>query len=272
MTRAFAFMNLIVLATGIALCQSFDVASVKPSDPQARGVQMGLSPGGLFTARNITLKALIQEAWDVRDFQISGGPGWLDTERYDITAKGDGPGVSEDEMRKMPEAQRNKLQEELLMKVRTLLADRFQLKVHRETKELPVYALIVAKGGPKIQPLTEDGSPGGGLSMRRGGAGTEITGNRVPLAYLVHLLSDQVGRTVLDETGLKGSYDFKMSFAPDRGPGQQPPGAGDDRQLPESDGPSIFTAVQEQLGLKLDAQKGPVEVLVSDSAQKASAN
>jgi uncharacterized protein (TIGR03435 family) len=109
--------------------------------------------------------------------------------------------------------------------------------------------------------------------MRRSGAGAEITGNKVPLSHLVHLLSDLAGRTVLDKTGLKENYDFKMSFAPDRGLGQQPPGPGDDRQPPaESDGPSIFTALQEQLGLKLDAQKGPVEVLVIDSVQKASAN
>jgi len=257
MTRVFACMNLIALTTVIALCQSFEVASVKPSDPSAQGSQMGLSPGGLFTATNVTLKVLIQQAWDVRDFQISGGPGWLDTERYDITAKGDGPGVSEDEMRKMPEVQRNKVLEEFRMRIRALLADRFQLKVHRETKELPVYALIVAKGGPKIQPATEDGSPGGRLHITRESAGVEIAGQKVFLMSLVRLLSDQVGRTVLDKTDLKGSYDFKMSFAPD---------------LPESDGPSIFTAVQEQLGLKLDAQKGPVEVLVIDSAQKASAN
>jgi uncharacterized protein (TIGR03435 family) len=131
---------------------------------------MGLSPGGLFTAKNITVKTLIQQAWDVRDFQVSGGPGWLDTETYDITAKGDGPGISEDEMRNLPEAQRNKLEQEFLMKVRALLADRFQLKVHREMKELPVFTLIVAKGGPKIQPAKEDGSPDGGLSMRRGSA------------------------------------------------------------------------------------------------------
>jgi bla regulator protein blaR1 len=266
-------MSLIALTASLALCQSFEVASVKPSDPQARGTRIGLSPGGIFTATNITVKGLIQQAWDVRGFQISGGPGWLDTERYDITAKGDGPGLSEEEMGKLPEAQRNKLMEEILMRLRALLADRFQLKPHRDTKELPVYALIVAKGGPKIQPAKEDGSPGGQMSMRRSGAGAEITGNKVPLSHLVHLLSDLAGRTVLDKTGLKENYDFKISFAPDRGLGQQPPGPGDDRQPPaESDGPSIFTALQEQLGLKLDAQKGPVEVLVIDSVQKASAN
>jgi len=251
-------MSLIVLTTGLALCQSFEVASIKPSDPQARRTRIGISPGGLFAAQNVTVKILIQHAWDVRDFQISGGPGWLDTERYDITAKGDGPDVSEDDMRKMTEVQRNKLEEKYLIKVRALLADRFQLKVHRETKELPVYALIVAKGGAKIRRPTEDGSPGGRLSMRRESAGTEVTGQKAVLAQLVRLLSDQVGRTVVDKTGLEGSYDFKMSFAPD--------------QPAESDGPSIFTALQEQLGLKLEAQKGPVEVLVIDSAQKASAN
>jgi uncharacterized protein (TIGR03435 family) len=265
-------MNLIVLTTGIALCQLFEVASIKPSDPAARGVRVDLSPGGVFTAQNITVKALIRQAWDVRDFQISGGPGWLDTERYDITAKGEGPGVSEDEMRKMPEAQRNKILEEARMKIRALLVDRFQLKVHRETKELPVYTLIIAKGGAKIEPETEDGSPGGQLSMRRGGAGTEITGKKAPIADLVRLLSDQIDRTVLDKTGLKGNYDFKMSFAPDRGLGRPPLGAGEDHQQPESDGPSIFTALQEQVGLKLAAQKGPVEALVIDSAEKASAN
>lgn len=253
---------MVVLTAGVTLCQSFEVASIKPSDPQAQGVHVGLSPGGIFTATNITVKNLILQAWDIRGFQISGGPAWLDTEKYDIVAKGDGSGLSGDEMEKMPEAQRNRLMEEVRTRVRALLADRFQLKVRRETKELPLYALIVAKGGAKIQPATEDGRPGGRLSMRRGGAGTEVTGQQVPLANLVRLLSDQVGRTIVDKTGLNGNYDFKMTFAPDPAPGQPA----------DSDGPSIFTAVQQQLGLKLDAQKGPVEVLVIDSAQKPSAN
>ena len=129
-------------------------------------------------------------------------------------------------------------------------------------RRVAVYALIVAKGGAKIQPATEDGSPGGGLSMKRGTAGADVAGRKLLMLELVHFLSDQVGRTVLDKTSLKGNYDFKMNFAPDRGLGQPP----------DPDAPSIFTALQEQLGLKLDAQKGPVEVLVIDSAQKPSAN
>lgn len=272
MTRAFVCINLIAWTAGITLCQSFEVVSVKPSDPAARGVQIGLSPGGIFTARNVTLKNMIGQAYDVRDFQISGAAGWLDTERYDITAKGGGPVTSEEDAGKLPQAERDKVMEEILTRVRALLADRFQLKVHREKKELPVYALLIAKGGAKIQPAKEDGSPGDQMRMSRGGAGAEVTASKVPLRNLVHLLSDLVGRTVIDKTGLTGNYDFKMSFAPDRGLGQQPPAAADDRQQPESDGPSIFTALQEQLGLKLDSQKGPVEVLVIDSAQKPSAN
>ena len=157
MTRVLACINLIVFAAAVAFCQSaalssFEVVSVKPSDPAAgRGMQIALSPGGQFTAKNVTVTTLIQQAYNVRDFQISGGPGWLDSERYDIVAKGAGPDVSDDDMRKMTEAQRNRLEEQFLMKVQGLLADRFSLRVHRETKELPVYDLIVAKGGPKIQ-------------------------------------------------------------------------------------------------------------------------
>jgi bla regulator protein blaR1 len=280
MTRLLACMILAFLAAGAALCQSagsssFEVVSVKLSDPGERGMQIGLSPGGLFTAKNVTVKALIEQAYDVRDFQISGGPGWLDTERYDIVAKGDGPGVSEDDMRKMTAGERSRLQERFLLKVRALLEDRFSLSVHRETKELPMYALIIAKDGAKIRLAKEDSSPGGGLSMRLGTAGMQVAGRKATLSGLVLVLSNQVGRTVLDKTGLEGSYDFEMTFTPDRVPGQQPPLPGDggaDRPPNDTGGPSIFTALQEQLGLKLDAQKGPVEVLVIDSAQKPSEN
>jgi uncharacterized protein (TIGR03435 family) len=238
----------------------FEVASIKPSDPAAGGMQVGVSPGGVFTARNVTVKALVQQAYDVRDFQISGGPGWLDTERYDIVAKGDGTGPSEDDLRKMTDEQRNLFKDQLLLKLQELLAERFELKVHRETKELPVYALIVAKNGTKFQASAEGDVTRSGLTIRRGDGGkSEITGTRVPLAVLVRTLSNQVGRTVLDQTGLQGNYDFKMVFVPDLAPS-------------DADGPSLFTALQEQLGLRLDAQKGPVEVVVIDSVQKASEN
>jgi bla regulator protein blaR1 len=250
----------IVLAACAASSQttSFEVASIKPGDPAAGGTQIGLSPGGTFNAKNVTLKALIQNAYDVRDFQISGGPGWIETQRYDIVAKGQDTGVSEDDIRTMTDQQRNLLKEKLVSRVRALLEERFQLKVHRETKEMPVYALVIAKTGTKIR--VDDGPPVNSLGIRRDDAGkSAVTAQAVPLASLVKLLSNQVGRTVLDQTGLKGNYDFKMTFAPDLA-------------AADADGPSIFTALQEQLGLRLDAQKGPVEVLVIDSAQKASEN
>ena len=243
----------------------FEVASIKPSDPVGGGSQIGITPGGVFTAKNVTLKALISQAWEVRDFQISGGPGWLDAEKYDIVAKGGASGVSEDEIRKMTEDQRNAFKARFQLRVQSLLSDRFQLKVHRETKELPVYVLVVGKNGVKFQPSSA-GGPGSGLSMRRGAAGAEVEGKGTSIASLVKLLSNQVGRTVIDQTGLKGDYDFKMSFSPDMSP---PVG---DSAVAEATGASIFTAVQEQLGLKLESQRGPVEVLVIDGVQKPSAN
>jgi uncharacterized protein (TIGR03435 family) len=266
MTRKFAVAIPIAIAawtvtgqTGMAP-SGFEVASIKPSDPAAGGTQIGVSPGGVFTAKNVTLKVLMQQAYDVRDFQVAGGPGWLDTDRYDIVAKGDGTGPSEDELRTMTDRQRNLFKEQLITKLRTLLSDRFQLKVHPETRELPVYALVVAKNGARIQATADDDVTHSSLRVSRGDGGkSEMTGNRIPLASLAKSLSDHVGRTVLDQTGLQGNYDFKLTFAPDMAP-------------ESADGPSIFTALQEQLGLRLDAQKGPVQVVVIDSVQKASEN
>jgi uncharacterized protein (TIGR03435 family) len=249
---------MIAIGAGAALGQTFEVVSIKPSDPSATRTQIGIAPGGVFRARNVTLKSLIQQAYDVRDFQISGGPGWLNTERYDIDAKGNGPAVSEEDLIKMTDDQRNQFQQQMLARLRALLADRCQLKIHKETKEMPVYALIVAKNGPKIQKAADNFTPQSGLSMRRNGEGkTEVTGTQEQLSFLARMLSNQVGRPVLDKTELKGNYDFKMTFAPD---------------LADTEGPSIFTALEEQLGLKLDAQRGPVEVVVIDSAEHASAN
>src|ERR1700722_6098542 len=139
MKRILTGTILIVLCVGAASSQTsalsrFEVASIKPSDPAASGTQIGLSSGGTFNARNVTLKALIQNAYDVRDFQIYGGPGWLDTQRYDIVAKGQDTGVTGDAIRTMTDQQRNLLKESLVSRVRALLAERFELQVHRETK------------------------------------------------------------------------------------------------------------------------------------------
>jgi uncharacterized protein (TIGR03435 family) len=174
----------------------------------------------------------------------------------------------------MTDEQRGLFEQQLQLKIQALLADRFQLKVHRETKELPVYALTVVclarsaqtgcreKNGTRIQAAADDDVTHNSLTIRRADGGkTEVTGTRIPLASLARLLSNQVGRTVLDQTGLQGNYNFKFSFAPDLA-----------QAAAENDGPSIFTALQDQLGLRLEAQKGPVEVVVIDSSRKASEN
>jgi uncharacterized protein (TIGR03435 family) len=246
------------LAAAFASAQSFEVVSIKPSDPAATGTRVGIVPGGIFEARNATLRGLIQQAYEVRDFQLSGGPGWMNTEKYDIEAKGNGPEVSEADLIKMTDEQRNQFQQQMLGKLRTMLADRFQLRVHRETKEMPVFALVVTKNGPKIVKSADDFTPRSGLSVRRNAGGkTELTGTQVPLAFLARQLSNQVGRPVVDKTGLKGTFDFKTAFAPDLG---------------DSDGPSIFTALEEDLGLRLDPQRGPVEIVVIDAVAHPSAN
>ncbi len=253
----------ILLLAVSALAQQpagFDVASIKPSSPDTHGMSIGITPGGSFKATGVTLKSLLMQAYNVRDFQVSGGPGWIDTDRYDILTKSEGPAVSEADLGGMTDQQRNAFRDGLLAKVRLLLADRFQLKIHKETKELPVYGLVIAKSGSKLTTAVEDGKPGGSMSMSRGDTGKSVmTARKMEVESLARQLSNQVGRTVLDQTGLTGKYDFKMTWAPD---------------LAEtsSEGPSLFTALQDQLGLKLDAQKGPVEIIVIDSVQKASEN
>jgi len=245
----------IAFAAALATAQTFEVISIKPSDPATNGTRVGIAPGGIFQARGVTLKDLIQQAYDVRDFQISGGPGWISTERYDIEAKGNGPEVSEADLIKMTDEQRNQFQQQMLGRLRTLMADRFQLRVHRENKEMPVYALVVSKNGPKI---VKTAGYNARISLRRGADGTmELKGVQASLASLARQLSNQVGRPVVDKTELKGNFDFQMTFVPDLG---------------DSEGPSIFTALGEQLGLKLDAQRGPVGVIVIDGVEHPSAN
>lgn len=254
-------LTAIYLAAVLASAQSFEVVSIKPSNPTATGTRVGIAPGGSFQARNVTLRNLIQQAYDVHDFQLFGGPGWINTEKYDIEAKGNGPEVSEADLIKMSDEQRNQFQQQMRGKLQALLTDRFRLKVHRETKEMSVYALVIAKNGPKIVKKTDSFTPQTSLSTRRNAEGNVVlTGTNVPMAYLVQRLSSQLERSVVDKTELKGNFDFKLTFAP------LAPDPGD------TDGPSIFTALEEQLGLKLESQRGPVEVVLIDAVEHPSAN
>jgi bla regulator protein blaR1 len=288
-----ATVTLVFLSTAGAFAQQaappqFEVASIKPSDPNDRRMMFRMMPGGAVNLHGITLKALVQQAYDLRDFQVSGGPGWIGADKYDITAKAENASdETPPDPRQLSEEQRKTFQEQTRLRLQALLADRFQLKIHRETKELPVYALVVAKNGPKLKENPGD-SPGLGKGMMRMSPG-QLVGQQVGMAFLVQSLAQMVSRTVLDQTGLRGIYDFELNFASDQGrgavfgggpgdgpPPPPPPGAGPGliKEPPPADpnGPTIFTALQEQLGLKLESHKGPVEIIVIDHVEKPSEN
>jgi uncharacterized protein (TIGR03435 family) len=257
----------------------YEVASIKPSKPDSGGIVRFLFyPDGL-TATNISLRMLIRDAYGIEDHQLAGAPGWLDSDRYDIEAKME-PSVV-DQLRKLgPDAARAARQSML----QALLEDRLKLKAHRETKELPVYTLVVAKNGPKLQEAKPGDTYPNGLKgpngvgkagMMRMGRG-DLTAQGLSMASVVRLLSQQLGRSVLDKTGLTSTYDFTLHWTPDDSQvafKDFPGGAQSDGSGPsDTSRPSLFTAIQEQLGLKLESQKGPVEIIVIDHVEKPSAN
>ena len=236
----------------------FEVASIKPNTSGDRNVGFRIMPGGKISCNNATPKVLVMMAYDLKPHQIEGGPSWFDTVHYDINAEASGP------------TDRSQLK----LMLQSLLADRFKLVTHRETKEMPIYALVVAKNGPKLQKSESQGEMRARFRIGRG----ELTLESADMAGLADALSNQVGRTVLDRTGITGHYDIKVQWTPDesegrmlKGPPGASPGPGPDAPPPDA-GPSVFTAIQEQLGLKLEPQKGPVEVLVIDHIEKASEN
>jgi uncharacterized protein (TIGR03435 family) len=220
---------------------TFEVASVKPSNAETRD-SGGASANDRLTMRNVTLKRCIRGAYGVPEAQILGGPNWLDQNRYDIEAKASGS-VGD---------------HELMIMLQSLLADRFNLVLHREKRALAGYSLVLGKA-LKVKPS----EPGAGCrsNSRRGGVDAE----GCTTAQLALKLSEALHLPVADSTGVQGKFDFKLEWTPDDM--QAKPG------LPEvASGPSIFTAVQEQLGLKLESRKVPVEVLVIDHAEPPSQN
>ncbi|HEY6250018.1 MAG TPA: TIGR03435 family protein [Candidatus Angelobacter sp.] len=251
---------------------SFEVASIKPNKADDQRMMFRMTPDG-FSASGVPLKLLIEFAYNIKDFQISGGPGWIDSERYDIDAKMDEANI--EAIKKMP---RDQAVEQRRLMVQSLLADRFKLKVTHSNKELPIYALVVAKNGPKlVQAADTSSAPGGpGPQSQLRFTPGELSGTGIRMSGLANQLSREIGRKVVDKTGLQGNYDFTLHWTPDRpadgpgGPGSA--GAPGDAPAPDSSGPSVFTALQEQLGLKLESQKGPVETLIIDSIEKPSEN
>jgi uncharacterized protein (TIGR03435 family) len=250
---------------------TFEVASIKPTDPDAKGSQIRFMPGGGLNMTNLPLRAMITQAYDVRDFQVSGGAGWVGTERFDITARAERAAAADgpDDFAKMTDDQRKTAREQMAERLRGLLAERFQLLVHKETKEQPIYVLSLAKNGPKLKENSAPG-PRQGMSMNRG----RLEGFAAPMAMLGQILSQTMGRPVVDKTGLMGKYDFVLEWTPDVGAGGGAPGLSDgpNAPVPGVPGPTIFTALQEQLGLRLESQKGAVENIVIDRAEKPSEN
>ena len=247
-------LSLLLAAAGVAAAQgtdptggraSFEVASIKfhpdpitvSADPSTRGARV--------TATAVTLLDLITSAYGVRYEQVAGGPGWMNTSHYDIVAKAGGEApLTKEESRQMMQA---------------LLAERFLLRIHRETREAPVYALIVGKNGPKLKE-TSAGAPGDNF-VRGGPAGMHMEATRGTMEQLARQLSATAGRPVINKTGLTGYYAYQLDWTPGNRPAD-----------PESDTPSLFTAIQEQLGLKLETAKGPMEMLIVDRAEKPTEN
>lgn len=260
----------------------YEAATIKPSKGFGPGSRIGVwAAADGFSAWFITLQQIISVAYGVERFQISGGPSWLPSERFDIEAKMDA--ATAGALKKLSQDQRVLAQQQMLQ---ALLADRFQLTVHRETNELTTYTLVIGKGGPKLQEAkpgdtypnahaAPDGTHLGAGSMWGGVLDGEVTAQAVPIAKLAQNLTQMLGHPVLDETELKGIYDFKLQFTPDDRL-QPPSGLAPSTRLPvppaDSNAPSLFDALQEQLGLKLESGKGPVEVIVIDHAQRPSPN
>lgn len=246
----------------------FEVASIKPHAPGETSSSTNLVSGGI-NATNVTLRQLIVRAFDIQDFQLLGGPAWINDDRWDIMARTPDFVMPKD-LNSVSDQQRKTIQEQMQERLRSLLTDRFGLAVRRETKEQPIYALLVAKNGPKLQPTTAKGSNNGANTNMSNGRGT-ATFTAVNMGVLAQQLARRTGRPVVDKTGLTGKYDFKLEWTADVGQ----PGAVEGRpgaNASEPAGPTIFTAVQEQLGLRLESQKGPVEMIVIERVEKPSEN
>ena len=238
---------------------SFDVASVKPSDPNG-SLKVDFAAGGRLVITNATLRFLIKIAYDLTDDQITGGPGWIGSKRFDITGKppvampGDPQTMTLKEILAFLEPTRQRLQR--------LLAERFQLELRKDTTPMPIFALVVVKGGPgkKLAPTQSTGDPQ--LNATFGHGVLRATG--VDMPTLVKFLSEgQVGRPVIDMTGLTGKYDFGLDWAPDSNQNPSPADSG---------GITIFTALQQQLGLRLDARTGTADRVAITHVEPPAAN
>ncbi len=236
----------------------YDVVSVRENKSEQHMMRMMFKPEG-FSGTNLSLRNLIAYAYGIKQDLITGGPGWVSTTGFDVEAKVAPEDV--DLLKNLPPPRRQSM-------LRPALADRFKLQVHTETKVLPTYDLVVVKGSSKLtesvavtpDPNADKNQPPKGAGMMRMSPG-ELTVTANTMKALADQLSYTVHRTVNDQTGLTAKYDFKLTWTPEDAPADA-----------DHTGPSIFTALQEQLGLKLVPSKGPVETLVIDHAEMPSEN
>jgi len=242
----------------------YDVATIKPANPNAQGGGVGMRPNGSFYTKNQSLKNIVCGAYDVMLFQCVGGPAWFESDQYDIEAKPDS--ATQEQLQTLGMKQRVQVYQRMQQ---ALFADRLKLKVHYETREMPIFALVVAKGGLKMHESKEGDTYANGLKGSDGkafGRGAFMVGNGKMTAQGMSMdaLAGQLAATtshiVNNKTGLTGVYEFTLKYSDDVAASS------------DSTVPSIFTALEEQLGLKLESSKGPVQVLVIDHVERPSAN
>jgi uncharacterized protein (TIGR03435 family) len=237
---------MILVTATLAAQPSFEVASIKPSDPDTP-LKVDFAAGGRLIVTHATLRFLIKIAYDISDDQISGGPGWINSTRFD--AQGKPPNATGGN----PETH---------LRLQRLLADRFQLEMRKESKPMQIFALVAAKNGQKMKRDSSPGDP----ELKTGSGRGVLTATRVDMPALARFLSEgQTGRPVTDMTGLQGKFDFRLEWTPDSSLGA--PAAPVD-----PGGISIFTALQQQLGLRLDPRTGASDYFVVTRAELPSAN
>jgi uncharacterized protein (TIGR03435 family) len=232
----------------------FDVATIKPNKSGSSRSSSFTTDHGTYDGENVTIRTLLMLAFGVRPDLIFGLPSWTENARFDVSAK-----VVDSDVKDLAALTREQHRAMML----ALLVDRFQLKSHMETRTLPVYELVIAKGGMKFKESTP-AAPGGrsGISTHN----NELTASDSPIAIFTNVLSDNLHRAVIDKTGLTAKYDFTLKWT------RYEDSAAQSADPATDAGPSIFTAMQEQLGLKLQPAKGPVQVLVVDQVEQPSEN
>jgi uncharacterized protein (TIGR03435 family) len=229
----------------------FETASIKMTEPKLGGGHVHEHDGPGLLRASMTLKSYIRVAYEVEPYQVTGGPEWMDASTYDILAKLENGAL-----------QNGGNAKQLHAALRNLLAERFQLKFHHETKDMPAYALTVAKSGLKLKPVS--GGSGCGTNSNGNGVRVTYTATCIDIAEFASYLSRNAGRPVLDQTRIDGLYSFSLVWTPDDLKAAASP---DSPALP-----SLFTVIQEQLGLRLDPRKAPVDIMVVDNAERPSEN